>query len=914
MSLLASLVRRPVARLRSLFRRGRDDAEAQKELRFHLEMETEKNLRGGMDPREARRRAHVRLGGVDAIREAVRNAQGWRPLEDLLRDLGYALRGATRRPGFTLAAAMSLAIPIGFNTTVFSIVDSLLFAPLPVAHPAQLVDVYTSDPGVERYSTTSYPDYLDLRTENDVFTDMAAHSLMVAAVRVNDDVDLVSGETVTGNYFRLLGLRAALGRLLVPEDDRPGAARVAVISTRLWERAFGRDPAVVGRTLRIRSQPYLVVGVAPPGFAGMVPIFAADLWTPMTRVDEVLPTGILSFVDSPGETRLERRGQRWLFVKGRLRDGVTPARAAAGLDVIMANLAAAYPDSNEDRQVSLTLTADVRLPPQWAGPAAIVSTGLMLVVGLVLLVACANVMGMLLARAAARRREIGVRLAVGAGRGRLVRQLLTECLVLSSFGAVAGLALAWGLLRLLAAAPSPFGNQFPFSFEFVPGARAFLFTAALAVGVGVLAGLVPAFCVTWMNLVRDMNGAVAVARVGGRRWVLRDALVAAQLAATVPLLVLAGFLAFLAWDAAGAVGGSPGFDPDRVAAVGVDLDWIGYEHDPADRFLRDALERVRSMPGVTAAALASRVPLDVSTTTQNVLVPGVHGPVDRGAPVDTAAVSADYFDTLGVPLLRGRSFTTADTLGSPPVAIVSEAMAERFWPAGPVVGRRLRLSERDGREYEVVGVSADYKVNSPQEDPVAFLHFAASQRLAPRAVLLARTEGDAAALAGDIRGELRRMEPDVFFFLEGDTLRETAAVRLRPTRAVASLVIASGVVALVLGAIGLYGVVAYLVTERSREFAIRAALGARSGTLLRLVLATGGWVVAFGVGAGSVLAFVATRVIAGMISSAGGDPPTAQPLVWVGAILLIVGVGVAAHVGPARRVMRLDLTRTLRVE
>ena len=903
MSRFTALVRR----FRGLFRRGREDAETQEELRFHLEMEAEKNVRAGMDPREARRRAHVRLGGVNAVREAVRDARGGRLLEDLLRDIGYALRVARRSPGFTAAAVVSLAIPIGFNTAAFTIIDSLLFRPLPVSRPAELVDVYTSDPGVERYSMTSYPDYLDLRAENDVFTDMAAHSSMVAAVRVDEDVDLVMGETVTGNYFRLLGVRPVLGRLLAPEDDRPGAARVAVISDRLWERAFGRDPGVLGRSLRIQSQPYLVVGVAPPGFAGMVPVFDADLWTPMTWVGDVTTVGIRSFVDSAGGTALERRGDRWLFVKGRLREGVTPARAAASLEVIMANLGAAWPDSNEDRQVSLTLTDDVRLPPQLSGPMDVVSGGLMLVVGIILLVACANVMGMLLARAAARRREIGVRLAVGAGRGRLVRQLLTESLVLSSLGAGAGLALAWSLLRALSAAPLLL-DTIPLTFDFVPGARAFVFTAVLAAGVGVLAGLVPALGATRPNIVRELNGAGSVARVGGRRWVLRDALVAAQLAATVPLLVLAGLLAR---EAVGPVGVSPGFDADRVATVRIGLDVIGYQRDRVEPFVRDALERVRSMPGVEAASLASSVPLDVLSNPQNVLVRGVHGPDDRGTSVDTVDVSADYFDTLGVPLLRGRSFTTADTRESPHVAVVSEAMALRFWPAGTAVGRRFRLSEWGGQEYQVVGVSANYEVNSPGEDAAPYLHLAASQGLLVRGVLLARTGGDAAALSADIRRELRRMEPDVFFPRQGDTLRETAAVRLRPTRAAASVAIASGVVALALGAIGLYGVVAYLVMRRRREFAIRAALGARSGALLRLVLATGGWVVAFGVGSGAVLAFVATRVVARMT---GGGIPLADPVVWAGALLLTVAVAAAAHVGPARRVVRLDLTQTLHVD
>ena len=902
MTLLANLA----ARLRSLFRHGREDAETREELQFHLEMETEKNLRAGMDPREARRRAHVRLGGVDAIREAVRDAHRTRQVEDLLRDLGYALRGARRNPGFTAAAVVSLAIPIGFNSTIFTIVDSFLLRPLGVVRPAQLVDVYTSDPNVGRYSTSSYPDYLDLRAENDVFTDMVAHAPMVALTRVDEAARLVMGEAVTGNYFPFLGVRPARGRLLAPDDDRPGAPRVAVISSGLWGRAFGSDPDVVGRSLGIGTQSYLVVGVAPPEFLGMPPIPGPDLWVPIAWAEDVTPTGITTSVDSPGETLLDRRGERWMFVKGRLREDVTVARAGASLGAIMADLVAAWPESNEDRQVSLTLTDDVRLPPQVAGAVRLGAAGLMLVVGVVLLVACANVTGMLLARAAARRREIAVRLSVGASRGRLVRQLLTEGLVLSSLGAVAGLGLAWSVLRLLAGVEPPV--PLPISFEFSLDARAFLFTAAVAAGAGVLAGLVPALDATRRNLVRDVNGAVTVARAGGRRWVLRDGLVAAQLAVTVPLLVLAGLLARGAAGVTADV--SLGFDADRVAAVDTDLSVIGYDDRRGDRFLRDALERVRAMPGVEAAALASRAPLDLSSTRRVVVVPGVHDPADPGDSMDGAAVSADYFDTVGVPLLEGRTFTTADTPASPRVAVVSETMARRYWPDGTAVGRRFRLEEWDGLEYEVVGVSADYRVRFPTEEPAPYLHFAASQRARSDAVLLARTDGDAAALAADIRRELRRREPDVFFYLQGDTLREKADVTLLPYRLGALVASASGVVAMVLGAIGLYGVIAFLVAGRTRELAIRSALGARPAALLGLVLAAGGRVVALGLGGGAVLALAATRAVA----RATGGVAAADPVVWVGALVLVAGVAAAAHVGPARRVVRLDLKRALQVE
>ena len=822
MSGLSALLRR----LRSFFHRRREDAETQDELRFHLEMETEKNLRAGMHPGEARRRAHVRLGGADAIREAVRDARGWRRLEDLVRDVGYALRGLRRNPGFTLAAVVSLAIPICFNTAVFTIVDSVLFGPLPVVRPAQLVDVYTSHPQFGQHGPSSYPDYLDLRSEHDVFTDMAAHSPMRAVVRVDEDVDLVMGEAVTGNYFRFLGVRPVLGRLLAPDDDRPGAARVAVISAGLWERAFGRDPAVVGRGLHVGSQPYVVIGVASPDFFGMPPIPGGDLWIPITRVDDVTPAGPSMLMPSPGETRLERRGQRWMFIKGRLRDGVGLAQADANLDTVMAGLAAAFPDSNESLQVALTLTDDVRLEPSAAGPAYGGAAVAMFMVGVVLLVACANVMGMLLARGAARRREIGVRLAIGASRPRLVQQLLTETLVLSSLGAAAGLALAWGLLRGLGAVESPI-RSLPYTFEFVLYGRVFLFTAALAAVAGVLAGLVPALDATRPNLVRDLNGAVAVARSRGRRWFVRDALVAAQLAVTVPLLVLAGLLGRNALAATAGV--SLGFDPGRVLAVSTDLKMNGYDPEREERFMRDALERVRSMPGVTAAALTSRAPLDViSYGTALLLVSGLHGPADRGDLMPTVAVSPDYFETLGVPLLQGRAFTAADTPETPLVAVVSEALADRYWSIETAVGQRLRFGDWDGPEY-----------------------------------------GIAASVSG-----------------------------------------AAGIVAMLLGAVGLYGVVAYVVARRTRELAIRSVLGAHSGSLLRLVLASGAWVIAVGAGVGAVLAVLVTRLAAqAMPGIAPGDP-----VVWAGVLLLIVGVTAAAHVQPARRILRLDLTRALHAE
>ena len=899
------LVRELAARLRQLLRRRREDAETEMELRFHLEMEAEKNLRAGLPPREAQRQAHVRLGGTRAIREAVRDARGTRPLEDLIRDLGYALRAARRSPVFTLAAVVSLAIPIGFNTTIFTVVDAMLFRPLPVVRPAQLVDVWTGLPE-DPYTTTSYPDYLDLRAENDVFTDMAAHAPMAAVTRVDEATSLVTGETVTGNYFELLGLRPVRGRLLATEDDRPSAPRVAVISSGLWERAFGRDPDVVGQTLYVRTLAYVIVGVAPPEFYGMPPIPGPDLWIPMTWIADLATMGISTWVQSPGETQLERRGFRWMFVKGRLREGVTLTQAAASLDVIMADLEATHPESNESQRLSLTLTNDVRLPPQVGGPVNAAAAGLMLAVGIVVLVACANVMGMLLARSVSRRREIALRLALGASRRRLVRQLVTEGLLLASLGAAGGLALAWGLLRMLATVESPLAIA-SVVLDFPLDARAFLFTAVVATGAGLLAALVPALQATRPGLLRDLNGTLPIAHGGGRRWFLRDALVAAQLAVTVPLLVLAGLS--IRGASGSTAGAALGFEPDRVAAVGTNLFMVGYDAERADRFLRDALDRVRSMPGVEAAALTSRTPLDTSFSPRAVLVPGHHGPGDRGGnhrqgrsvagllphPGGAAASRADLQHGGHPGVAPGRRRQRGD--GPPLLAGGDRARA-------PVSADRLGRTRDRGRRR----VRPTTRCASPRR------HRPPTSIWPPRSGPNGRgrcSPGRAAtpppwrptyAASSVARSRIS-------FFLRTETLRETADVTVLPFRLAATVAGASGIVAALLGVVGLYGVIAYLVVRRTGEIAIRSALGARTGALLRHVLATGGWVVAVGLGSGAVLALVvhgvAARVAAGVLA--------ADAVVWTGVLLLLVAVCAAAFVAPALRIVKLDVSRALNV-
>ena len=417
-------------------------------------------------------------------------------MRNFAADARYALAWMRRSPGFTVVAISSLAIGIGFNATLFSAIDALLLRPLPVERPEQIVDVYTKGGDGDTYATTSYPDFQDFQAQNQVFASMLAYSPAIAAVKTGAQSHMALGEVVTGNYFQMLGVKASVGRTLLPEDDRPGAPRVVALSHRTWMRDYAGDRTVVGRTLHMRGQAYSIVGVIDQTFHGMVPMLQPELWLPIAWVEEVEPAGIQDSVPSPtGTTRLERRGQRWMFVKARLKEGESRASAEANLQVIMSGLASAYPQTNEKRPIAVA--ANVRVHPAADKVMLPVAAGLMFGVGLVLLVACANVASMLLARGSSRQREIGIRLAIGASRGRLVRQLLTEGLVLSLLGAAVGVALSVVLLRFLEAVPLPV--PVPLALALQIDARVLLFTTVIAVVAGVLSGLAPALKATKPN-------------------------------------------------------------------------------------------------------------------------------------------------------------------------------------------------------------------------------------------------------------------------------------------------------------------------------------------------------------------------------------------------------------------------------
>ena len=898
-------------RLKSLVRRGRAEDDLDDELRFHLDRAVEQHVARGLSVGEARRRARLAFGPIDAVKDDCRQSWGIRQLDILRRDLACALRLMRKHPALSAIAAVSLAIGIGLNTALFALVDATLLRRLPVERPEQLVDVYASDTDGFAWHGSSYPDYLDLRDGARALTGLLGYAPAMAAVGSGGESRAMPGEVVTGNYFRVLGVPVALGRALSPDDDRPGASPVVVISSAFWSAAFEADPDAVGRTLRIGARPYTIVGVAPARFGGMnAPVLTPAFWMPTAWVDDVQPVVLESSRRSPGATRLERRGYRWMFVKGRLREGETAAGAAADLNGVMRALEEEYPGSNEGFRVTVVPTGDIATHPMIEGRLRAGAVSLLVLMGLVLLIVCANVAGLLLERASGRRREIGLRLALGATRARLVRQLLVESTVLSLLGAAGGVALAWGLLEGLGAIRAPL--LIPVALDLTLNGRVLGLSIAVALGAGVAAGLMPAWTGTRSSVLGALAGGAPAWSIGGRRWSPRHALVTIQIAVSLVLLVMAGLLAR---NLAVASRADPGFSPEAVAAVTVGLGLVGYDTDEAAGFFERARDRVRALPGVQAVARASRAPLSVNFNRTGV------GPAEwtdpeatsvRLVPIEMAVVGAGYFDALGIPVLAGRPFDDAiDSADAPPVAIVNEAFARRFWSEGGAVGRRIRTG-MDRSEVEIVGVVRDYRVRSVQEPPTPYVHFAASQRPGynvSAAVLLARTLGDADALATTMQRELRRIDPDVVFW-QGLTLRDNVEAQLLPVRLLSAMLGTAGMVAVWLAALGLYGVIAHAIVRRTREIGIRMALGATPRDVLGLILRQGAVLVGVGAAAGAALAFAAARATAGVLFGVDAT----DPLAWGGAVVTLAAVGGLAHALPARRAVRVAPAAALRVE
>jgi predicted permease len=825
-------------------------------------------------------------------------------LSPLWQDARFGVRLLRRQPVFTSIAVASLAIGIGLNSTIFTIVDALLFRQMPVRSAETLVTVFTTGEDGMTEATSSWPDLLDIRARNTVFSSVVGHTIMFAAVNVAGEKRLTFGEVVSANYFSALGIAPQIGRGFLPEEEQgEGAHPVVVISDQLWRTAFGGRAAALQEQILIRNRPYTIVGVAPKAFTGLMPGIRAEMWIPVSMVDDVSPAGINDVsASATGRTRLERRGTRWLFVKARLRDGIGVAAAAANLATIATALEQEYPVSNRKRYLHTHAASSVRFHPmvdRALRPAGALAMG---AVGLVLLAACANLASMLLARGAGRTRELALRSALGAGRRRIIRQLLVESLMLAVLGGAIGLLIANWATAGLAQAKLPI--ELPISFVLGIDGRVLTFTMAISLATGLLFGLMPAWRASRADLVGALKGDATMA-APGRRFGLRHALVALQVAVSV-VFIVTGVLLVRSFVAARAM--TTGFETRGLVVATISLDMQGYDDARARVFFDRAMERLTRLPGVRAGAVSDRVPFSPNVLYTQVSIDGrPEATPEEGASVDEARVSASYFDTMGVALVEGRGFGPADTPDRPSVAVVSQAFARRYFPGESAVGRRLRLGGQRGAPVEIVGVSADYNVRAVGETPRPVLHLARSQRFSPSASFLIQAAGDPDALRRDVERELQVLEPNLVF-LELAPIQRMIATSLLPVSLASALLGGLAALAMLLAALGLYGVVAFTVAQRRREIGVRMALGASRARVVRaimreaLVMVSAGAVVGLGVAGGAAHALSAVLF---------GVTPF-DPVSYAIAVAIVAATAVGSSVWPARRAASIDPIAALR--
>lgn len=822
----------------------------------------------------------------------------------LWQDVRYGLRTMRKAPGFTAVAVLSLAVGLGLNSSIFTIVDNLLFRPLPFERPESIVSIYTSDDRDSKYGSSSYQDLKDLQANNVVLESLAGHSMMFAAVSIDGENRLAFGEVVTANYFSSLGIPLAAGRGFSPEHESgEGASPVVVISDRLWRRSFGGRADVIGRTLKIKSRPYTILGVTDASFTGMLPGVVADLWIPVTQVADVEPAGQIDTVPSAtGTTRLQQRGSRWLFLKGRLKDGVTISAAQANLDSIMAGLATAYPVSNRERRPTIVPAANVRFHPEIDAVMRPAGAVLMGAVGLVLLIACANLASMLLARGAARTREMALRSAIGASRVRLVRQMAVESVVLALAGGIVGLVLAVWATSWVVSAKLPL--DLPIAFTLTTDWRLVAYTGGLSLLTGLAFGILPALKASRPDLVVSLKDDASLA-APGRAFGLRHTLVVLQVAVSVVLLV--GGLLLVRSLFAG-FNTNPGFDTHGLVTTTVSMEMHGYDEARSKLFFERAVERVRQLPAVQSVSLAERVSFFPNIHTTTIVVDGRPDATPRnGASVDTTRVTPEYFDTLGVKIVAGRAFDLRDTAESPRVAVISEAFAKAYYPNGDALGHHVRMRDQSGPLVEIIGISKDYMVRQIGEAPRPVIHFAASQRPSTAYSFLIRTSGDVSTLLGGIERELRGMEPEIVF-LEMGSLDRMVATSMLPVTLGASVFGGLAGLAMLLAGLGLYGVIAFSVSRRTREIGIRMALGSTRGLVVKRVLREALILVAIGTTVGLGLAMLGAQALSSVLVGVSAF----DPISYAVAGLLLLSVAAIAAAVPARRAASVDPLVALR--
>lgn len=886
-------------RVKSLFRRSRVELELDEELRFHLEQRIEEGIAAGLSPEDARLQALRAMGGLEQRKEQIRDTRHIHWLTDFFDDLRYAIRSLRRTPGLAAFVVITIALGVGMTSTPFSMLDVLIFRPYPVPRPSEVVTLVSTS-RENRFDGFSYREYLDIRDQSRSYKGVIANGgLTGVGFSTTPGVSprVAGAMTVSGNYFRALDVAPQLGRSFRDDEDAvPGRDPVVVLGSDFWERELARDPGAVGRTLRLNGVDFTVIGVAPESFPGMQIFGRPDFYVPLAMAKVISTSAQGDFFAD--------RDDRVLSVKGRLNQDTTLGEARSELSLVARNLERAYPKSNRDRGAEVRTQFEMRTREDdvnWKF--GVIFTILALAV---LLVACTNVAGLLLSRASTRTREIAIRLALGSGRFRLIRMLLTESLLLAFLGGLGGIAVGYAGLEFIGAFRIP--TELPVTIPFQMNGRVLMASLVLCVLCALVCGLAPALQSTQTNLVNGLKSSGAETQTR-KRLSGRSALVVAQIATSLMLLA-ASLQMFRSFQHS--LFDELGFAKDHLLMVRLDPRLVQFDETQTRHFYEVLTERVQGLPGVVSVTFTQNPPLALSAFADLAFVPDAFQlPRDREnftSAMDT--VDEEFFPTMRIPILSGRGFLSSDSAASPPVAVVNEQFAKHYWPGSDAVGKRIRLGSSTGVPVEIVGVVPTTKVRSTSEKPTDFVYMPLAQHPVARMVLLVRSAGDPLQLVEPVKEIVGQLAPNLPLLETRDYEDFYRYHAVEGPRVAIELAAIMGVVALLLAIAGLYGLVAYNVSRRTQEIGIRMAIGAGPSDVLRLVLRKGLALVGTGTAIGLAMGMAIERLMNSMVFGTGRVDIAAY-LVVVPTLFLVT---ILAAWVPARRASRIPPTQALRYE
>jgi len=885
---------RAISWLRNVTHREQDEREIAAEVSAHLALLIEEKVRAGMKPEEAERAARVELGGIEQVKEQVRDARAGAWLDTLVRDCRFALRMARKNPGFTGVVVLTLALGIAANTTVLSWISATLLNPIPgVAHTSDLVTVARGDRSDHPTPPFSYPDLRDLSERTQTFSGLLGYHDDYMSLTGVAKPERLYGALTTANYFDLLGVHLILGRAFLPEEGTPSAgAAVIVIGYAVWQNHFAGDAQIVGKTIQINRHPYTVVGVAPRDFTGCAPGLRTELWIPLPMDRDVW-----------GADRPAYRGTYWLNVMGKLRPGVTTNQAEAELNLLMQGIVERFPEYHQDSP------NEISLDPLWRSPFGIngylykVLPMLLGLAGVLLLLACANVAGLLLVRSVGRRREIAIRLGMGASRRQIIRQFLIESLLLGLLGGGGAIAITVWTSRSLAAFFPP--SNLPLTNDAHIDQRVLFVTIGVSILAAILFGILPALRSSGLPVqavLKEEASSVSLTLHKGR---LLSGLVVAQISLSLVLLVCAGLFTRSLQKAQQA---DPGFEASHLLLASYELSPAGYTRATSAAFDRQVLDRLSALPGVESVTLADFSPLSFSIHTDYLQIEGYVPQPHESMEISRAIVGPNYFRTLRTSVISGREFTAADTVDSQLVAVVNQAFVDRYWPDEDAIGKQVT----DGRDrYTIVGIArnAKYRLLTYPSEPVIYLPIYQAYRSTQDTTIHLRTTGDPLTMASSVEETIHQLNPELPLF-NVNPLSVTMQLGTLFGRVAATFAGSFGLLAMLLAAVGIYGVVAYSTRQRAREIGIRMALGAEQRGIYRLVLGQGFRLTLAGLVVGTALAVAFTRLLKAQLF--GVSATDAITFASVGLLLAVVAL-VACHI-PARRATRVDPMVALRHE